>query len=384
MHRWFICLGLTAVLTMPLAAQELPPRGPLARAIDQLVTEAGVTEETPGVAICIVQPGKWTFSKGYGLANLKEKTPITANTRFELASLGKPLTAIGVLILHDRSQLSLDDDIRKHLPELPVYDKSQPIKISHLLQHTSGLPDYMQMENVPAKNKDWWTNADYLPEFAKQQKAFPLTFATGQKYQYNNSNYMLLALLIERASGKSYADFMRDEVFLPAGMKETFVYHAPSAAPQGEALTTCALGYTRRPRGWVATWGLRPSRKETLLTYGDGAIWSSLEDLAKWDAALRSGKYLKPATAKKLLQPSRTRDGQTNQYGLGFVIYPGEKEGQLNGFGHDGDWGGFKTSYYQYTAADRTTIILSNKKDFDPDKFWYKLNDAIEAKRASR
>jgi CubicO group peptidase (beta-lactamase class C family) len=99
--------------------------------------------------------------------------------------------------------------------------------------------------------------------------------------------------------------------------------------------------------------------------------------MARWDAALREGKYLKPETAALVLKPSQTADGETNQYGFGLSLYP-DGAGGLYGYGHEGSWGGFRTSYYRYLSADRATVILSNKGDFDPDGFWYKLNDAIE------
>jgi len=175
---------------------------------------------------------------------------------------------------------------------------------------------------------------------------------------------------------KSFGAFLRDAVFTPAGMKGSFVYEGPKAAPrQGPAH---AVGNTKGEKGgWEASWDSPPVRDEKLLTVGDGGVWSSVEDLLRWDAALRAGKLLKPATMREALKPSRTRDGKTNNYGLGWSLYPGEG-GALNGYGHDGSWAGFRTSYYRYLAADRTTILLSNKGDFDPDKFWYALNDVLE------
>lgn len=114
-----------------------------------------------------------------------------------------------------------------------------------------------------------------------------------------------------------------------------------------------------------------------MLTVGDGSVWTNLEDMANWDRALRSHKLIKSETMQLALTPSKTRDGKKNDYGFGWSIYPGEGGG-MNGFGHEGSWGGFHTSYYRYLVADRTTVILSNKGNFDPDKFWYALNDVIE------
>jgi CubicO group peptidase (beta-lactamase class C family) len=382
---------MTSMLRLSLAALlglwvPLPPPPlarsdqPLAAAIDDLVKKNGFTADKPGVAILVNHSGKLLFQKGYGLANLKDHTPITPHTLFELASVSKSFTATAVLILHDQGKLSIEDDVRKYLPELPEYRPGQPIRISDLLHHVSGLPDYMEFANVPARHKDYWDNEDYVGEFAKQRAKHPLDFETGAKFEYNNTNYMLLALIVQRVAKKSFGAFLHDEVFVPAGMKHSFVYENPSAVPRQQASGYIhAAGYEKgKSRGtWKEAWGTPPARHEKLLTVGDGAVWCNLEDMAHWDAALRAGKLLKPATMKLALTPSRTRDGKTNDYGFGWAVYF-DKSGGMIGYGHGGSWGGFRTSFYRYLAADRTTIILSNRGDFNPDLFWYALNDVIE------
>ena len=134
---------------------------------------------------------------------------------------------------------------------------------------------------------------------------------------------------------------------------------------------------------WEPAWGVPPLRNETLLTVGDGGVWTNLEDMAKWDHAIRADKLLKPATMRLALMPSRTADRKTNPYGLGWGLYPDKSDG-LTGFGHDGSWGGFRTSYYQHLASGRTTVILSNRGDFDPDAFWYALDDIVEQHKADK
>jgi CubicO group peptidase (beta-lactamase class C family) len=349
-------------------------------AIDELVKKSGITPESPGLAILVRGPGRLELQRGYGLANVKEHTAITQDTLFELASVTKTFTATAVLILHQQGRLTIDDDVRRHIPELPTYDRVRPISIRDLLQHTSGLPDYMDLEGVKARHKDYEVNEDYAAEFARQRESFPLSFATGAKYEYNNSNYMLLGLLVERVAKVSFGTFLRNEVLVPAGMRDSFVYESPSAVPRTiDAKGIAATGYERaKGRGtWAPSWGLPPSRHERLLTVGDGGLWTNLVDMARWDAALREGKLLKPDTMKMALLPSKTRDRKTNAYGLGWMLYPGD-EGALNGYGHEGSWGGFETSYYRYLAGDRTTVLLSNRGDFDTDKFWYALNELVE------
>ncbi|HVX15310.1 MAG TPA: serine hydrolase domain-containing protein [Pirellulales bacterium] len=371
-----LVLPHVALVVLLLVSSRVAAETPLAAAIDRLVKKQGFTDEGPGVAILIVQPGRTTFKKGYGLAKLHPKTPITPETLFELASVSKTFTATGTLRLAEQKKLSIDDDVRDYLPELPEYDPQRPIRIRDLLQHTSGLPDYMQFADVPARHKDFWVNEDYAAEFARQREQHPLDFRTGRKYEYNNTNFMLLALIVERVSKRSFGTFLHDEVFAPAGMTSTFVYENPSAVPAGRG-TLCAIGYEKTKKGWDAAWGVPPDRHETLLTVGDGAVWTNLADMAHWDAALRHHKLLNAATLREALKPSRTDDGQTNGYGLGWSVYL-DDSGRMNGFGHDGSWGGFRTSYYHYQLADRTTVILSNRGSFDPDKFWYALNDVVE------
>jgi CubicO group peptidase (beta-lactamase class C family) len=170
-------LGLSVLLVLPIAAW---PQTSVEPAIDGLVQNQGIARDGPGVAILIHQPGKVQFAKGYGLANLADRTPITPQTLFELASVSKTFTSTAVLILHERGKLSVDDEVRKFLPELPVY-RGRPIRIRDLLQHVSGLPDYMDFEDVPAAHKTFWDNDDYVGEFARQRRKFPLRFLPGAK-----------------------------------------------------------------------------------------------------------------------------------------------------------------------------------------------------------
>ena len=376
-------IGLSVVLLAfgATIAQEQQRRreSQLVAAVDELVKQQRVTEDAPGLAILIMRGNQPLFQKGYGLARLDARAPITPQTLFELASVSKTFTATAILVLHEKGKLSIDDDIRKHIPELPEYDRANPIRIRDLLRHISGLPDYMSFRDVPSRNPDYLVNEDFAAEFARNRETAPLIFPTGEKYQYNNSNYMLLGLIVQRASQQSYGEFLKKALFVPAGMKNTFVYESPDSVPGETKETVHAIGYLKAEdgTGWQPGWSSPPNRNERLLTVGDGGIWTNLVDMANWDRALRSNKLIKSKTMQMALASSQTADGQRNNYGLGWSIYPNEFGG-LNGFGHDGNWLGFRTSYYRYIAADRTTVILSNRSDFDTDKFWYVLDAAIE------
>ncbi len=356
------------------------PSKDLVAAIDKLVVRQGGVASEPGVAILVHQPGKLLFQKGYGLANLSPSTPITNRTLFELASCSKPFTATAVLLLHDRNKLSIDQDVRVLLPELPNYRQDNPILIRDLLSHTSGLPEYFDFEDVPKRNKLYSDNADYLPMFAKLKTDYPQEFKTGTKHSYCNSNYLLLALTVERASGKRYGEFVKEEIFAPLGMTHTFFYSSPQAVPTGSQTGyNRALGYgwNKKKAKWIPTWGTAPDYDQVEFIVGDGGIWTNLEDMYKWDVAVRARKFLKPETWRLAIAPATTRQGKSFAYGLGWALYY-NKPDKINGFGHTGSWAGFITSYFCSNLTGRTTVLLSNREDFDGDAFWTELDNIIE------
>ena len=367
-------LTLACILLPPAArAQSDPAPGnrALKAAVAKLVRDTGVRSSEPGIAVLAMRPGRVLLMEGYGLADLAAKEAITACTRFELASVSKSFTATAVLILQERGLLSIDDDVRKFIPELPRYANG-PLRIRDMLHQVSGLTDYLALESVPKRNRTYWVNTDYLAALGKA----PLDFPIGQKYEYNNTNYMLMALVIERAAKKPFGDVLRDEIFDPAGMKNTFVYSGPASIP-ANAAPPCnnAVGYEKEKGKWVASWGFPPGHKQPEhLEVGDGAIWSNLEDMAKWDAAWRTNKLLKPAGMKLALTGSKAN----KSYGLGWHLYH-EDDGSLYGYGHDGYWEGFNTMYYNYLTSNHSVVLLSNRgKAIDLDKFWEKLSGLID------
>jgi CubicO group peptidase (beta-lactamase class C family) len=371
-------LGLTVAAAA--LAEDLRPSDELVSAIDRLVAKSGIDADGPGVAILLRVPGKLLFQKGYGLAEVKEQTAITPSTLFELASCSKPFTATAVLILLDRGLLTLNDDVRDYIPELPEYDSENPILIRDLLQHTSGLPEYFDFEGVPMRHKTYAVNDDYLGMFAKLREDNPLQFRTGSKFDYCNSNFLLLASIVQRVAKQPFGEFVRDEIFLPAGMEHTFVCQFPQSVPQGEdERYNRALGYEwhEKKEEWKQSWGTPPEWPQKVMVVGDGGVWSNLEDMAKWDSAVRAKKFLKPATWKLALTPSTTRKGKALEYGKGWFIYTND-DGSVYGFGHDGTWAGFENTYYRHLVTNRSTVILSNRDTMDTDKLWAALDALVE------
>ena len=383
-HRWLlwavVFLMTKQVENQCCFSQETRPDGKLVAAIDHLVEKSGILASEPGIAVLVRQPGKLMFKKGYGLANIESGKPITNRTMFELASVSKTFTATAVLILHDRGLLSITDDVRKYLPELPKYDRNAPILVRHLMNHTSGLPEYFDLDDVPKRHNTYWCNEDYLSVFSKRQDELLPTFTAGNKYDYCNTNFILLAIIIERVGKKSYGQFLRDEIFTPAGMEHSFVYERPQSADDNQKagfVRAVAYEWNRKKKNWQPSWGTPPDRVEEYLTVGDGGIWTNLEDMAHWDDAIRARKFLKPETWSLALTPSKIRNGNHINYGLGWTTYYDQPK-KIYGFGHDGSWGGFETSYYHYLTADVTTVLLSNRGNIDTDKFWTGLEKIIE------
>ncbi len=348
--------------------------------MDQLLAKSGITADGPGAAVVIVEGGRVIFERCCGLTHLDEQTPIRRETTFELASLSKIFTASAILILHERGQLALTDDVRIHVPEIPLYDRRNPIRIEDLLRHTSGLPEYLAVPGVKGRNPAFLVNEDFARDMASRPRKYPQQFPAGTRHLYCNTNYLLLALIIERVSGKTFGTFLHDEIFEPLGMVHSWVHESPAAVlPHPELGFTNAVGYSRgEDDRFVATWGTPPFRSETLLTTGDGAVWSSLEDLLCWDAGLRAERLLSSETMQQAWTPTRTSDGEISLYGLGWRMSV-DAAGQANEVWHNGTWGGFRSTYYRSLTEDRSIIILSNCGPLAVGDLGDEMNEAIRA-----
>lgn len=281
--------------------------------VDSIVAHAGITANTPGVAVLVLEHGKAVFRKSYGLARLKDKAPITPQTTFELASCSKQFTGTAILLLYEQG-----------------------------------------------KHPKFLSNEDYVSLFARQHKKFPPYFQTGSEWRYTNTNYMLLALIVERITKQSFGTFVKKEIFDPLWMKTATVNERPNVTPHAPA-----LGYHKDKTRFEETWGAAPFRHETHLEVGDGAVWASLDDLARWNAGWRQGKILKPATEKLALVPSKYGDGQTTDYAFGWGV--AIENGKLQRMSHNGSWGGFLTYVDRNVADDRTLIVLCNVDSLNVD-----------------
>lgn len=306
------------------------PAEPVARAARTLrIHEAmkRVRADGPGAAVGVFQNGKPVFLQGYGLADLESKRPIDAKTVFELASVTKAFTAMGIQILAERGALKIDDDARSVLPELPVFDAKRPIRVRDLLWHTSGLPDYLDLIEG-----DDWTSERVLKRLAEE----PLDFPTGTKFEYSNSNYLLLGLVIERLAKKPYREFMAESIFGPYEMKSAAVFDDPA-----RKIPDVATGYRREGDSWERS-------ESDLAVVGDGGVRVSLEDWAGWERMLRE---------KGSFESGTLDDGTEIGYGFGWAVGDGVVD-------HSGGWYGASTYVVRHIKRGLTVVVLSNDEDF--------------------
>ncbi len=310
------------------------------------------TGDVPGASVLVLRDGQPLVRAGYGLANMEMRTPATATTNYRLASVTKQFTAASILLLAEDGRLKLDDSVRKWLPTLPRV--TEPVTIRHLLTHTSGLIDYEDV--IPATMKGQLDDADVLHLLEAQNRTY---FRPGSDYRYSNSGYALLALIVERASGRTFATFLRERIFQPLGMTNTVAYEEGIST-----VSTRAFGYTQEQGHWTRT-----DQSQTSAVLGDGGIYSSIDDLAKWDAALYDSRLLRPASLQAAFKPATPTDDPDVEYGFGWRI-TGET------LWHSGETVGFRNVIVRYPKRRLTVVVLTNRNEPEP----YRLAQAIAAK----
>jgi CubicO group peptidase (beta-lactamase class C family) len=273
------------------------------------------------------------------------RAPITSDTVFDIASLSKAFTATLALMLIEEGKLSLDDPLTKHLPEISGY--KEVITLRHMMQHTSGLPSFEVEEER--------TNVQFTPEqvlawHARQKR---LRFAPGARYEYSNSGYVLLSIIIERVARKPFPEFLRERIFIPLGMTHSTLLVAASQ------IAGRATGYRQSNSGFLVV-----SDSDGLRVQGDGGIQSTANDLLRWTEAWRTGGLLKPASAQLAVAPAQLNDGKRTGYGLGWGV--GRVEGGAM-MSHGGASRGFKSYLAIFPAREGslTVIVLANQRETD-------------------
>ena len=325
-------LAIALILSTVCLAQDKPQSEMVAR-MEQIVQSYVPTKQFMGTVL-VSQNGKVLLDKGYGFANLEWQVPNTPTTKFRLGSITKQFTAASILLLEERGKLKVEDPVKKYMPDAPAaWDK---VTIFHLLTHTSGIPSFTSFPDYESKQAQAMTPQQLVDWF----KDKPLEFEPGSKWNYSNSGYVLLGYLIEKISGQSYADFVQQNIFTPLGMKDSG-YDSNSAL-----IVHRAAGYSRGKDGPENAGFVNMT-----VPLSAGGLYSTTEDLLRWEEGLFGGKVLKPESLAKMTTPFK----EDYAFGLGVGTQNGHK--RIN---HNGGIQGFNTSLAYYPDDKLVVAVLAN------------------------
>jgi CubicO group peptidase (beta-lactamase class C family) len=356
-------------LLLPLAFSNIRMRAQVSPTqIDALFTTLN-SSNAPGAAVIVIRNGQAVFRRGYGVSDLRTVHPIDETTNFRLASVTKQFTATAIMLLAHDGKLRYDDHLTDFFPESPAYGKA--ITVRNLLNHTSGLPDYediltAQYPNTPDDKIPQIHDAGVLKLLEQQSVG---KFPPGSKWDYSNSGYATLAMIVEKVSGKPFGQFLQERIFTPLQMTNTLAYEeGKNEVPRR------AYGHSKENGTWRET-----DQSSTSAVLGDGGIYSSLDDLAKWDRALRdhtllSAEEMKPALTP--VQPSagaaKNSEGEPVSYGFGWFLDPYHGHQRM---WHYGETVGFRTVIERFPDDQLTVIILANRADADSQTLALKVAD---------
>ncbi len=338
-----------ALMACPLAADERTD------SVDKLFA-AWDTITSPGAALAVIQDGVLIYERGYGMAKIEDGLVMTPRKIFDIGSVSKQFTAACLALLVRDGKVAVTDDIRKYIPEFPVYDR--PVTIEHLIHHTSGIRDYNALLDLAGfrDDSDCPTNEESLDIICRQKA---LNYAPGEEFSYTNSGYFLIGVIVERVSGKSLNDFAQERIFRPLGMSHTLFQQDHT-----QIIPERASGYGTSEKGfrlYMSNWD----------EVGDGNIYTSVEDLYLWDQAFTSGK-LGPGITDLLQTVGTLNDGTKQDYAWGLRIrsYKG-----LKTVSHGGAWAGFRAAILRFPDQNFSVICLANLESMNPEGLCERVAD---------
>ena len=333
MKHFSSALLLILLLSLSCAAQDA-----VSAKVDEYIRSEMQAQQIPGVALAVIKDGKMVIARGYGFANVEHQVPVKPETIFQSGSTGKQFTATAVMMLVEEGKLNLDDKITKYFPDGP--EAWRNITVRHMLTHTSGMTDYPE---------DFDLRRDYTEDELYQRiKTIPLAFQPGEKWSYSNLAYVMLGILIHKISGKFYGDFLQERIFKPLDMSTARIINEADIVPNRAAGYRVVDGQIKN-QSWVSP---------TLNTTADGALYLTIYDMAKWDAALYTEKLLKKSSLEQMWTPVKLNDGTTHPYGFGWAL--GEVRGHRV-IEHGGSWQGFKAYIARYVDDKMTVILFANQ-----------------------
>jgi CubicO group peptidase (beta-lactamase class C family) len=377
-----LSLIVFAMAFSPLAIQlkAQAPAPPVEKAADA-VFSAVTQDHAPGLAVLVRKNGRTLLEKGYGVRDLRGGARIDPQTNFRLASFTKQFTAMAIMLLVHDGKLRYDQALTEVFPDFPAYGKK--ITVRNLLNHTGGLPDYEDLMDAQEKIKGpLWSPEHQIQDdevLALLEKEAKGRFAPGTSWSYSNSGYVVLGLIVARASGQSYGGFLQARIFAPLHMDHTIVYQKGK-----NEVTSRAFGHSKEGDALKET-----DQSSTSATLGDGGIYSNLEDLARWDDQLRNHTLLSAEEMAPALVPAKLADGSPTfwpappnddnlhpgkpvSYGFGWFLDPYQRQPRM---WHTGSTMGFRTVIERFTGESLTIIVLSNRTDLDPEALAVKTAD---------
>jgi CubicO group peptidase (beta-lactamase class C family) len=308
-------------------------------AVDNYVAAEMAKEKVPGLALLVSRSGKIVRAQGYGMANIELQVPVKPETIFQSGSVGKQFTATAIMMLVEEGKIGLDDPLTKYFPDAPAAWKE--VTIRELLSHTAGFTDYPKSFDM---RKDY-TEAEEL----KMVEAVPLAYAPGTSWSYSNLGYLTLGLVIHKASGEFYGDFLQERIFRPLGMTTTRIISEADIVPNRSAGYRLVKGEVKNQE-WVSP---------TVNTTADGSLYFSVLDLAKWDAALYTEKLLKRSSLEQMWTVEKLKNGKPNSGHYGFGWFIESKKGHRV-VEHEGEWQGYETVISRYVDDQLTVVVLTN------------------------
>ncbi len=321
----------------------------------------------PGAQMILVREGKTLFSRGYGLSDLEKGTPITDSTYFNICSVSKQFSSVALMLLSERGLLSLDDPVKKYFPSFEAEFFSR-ITLRHLLSHTSGIPDSRprneeQWREYLSRNESTFSSVKEFDLFCEEEESVrylehlgALSFEPGTRYEYMNPTYQLILMIVEQVTGQDFDSWMRENVFLPAGMPTTFYFE-----PNRNVPPLTAHGYSKDSEG---NWKEDDYGEANFFgTKADGGIYTTPLEFVQWDRALYSDRVMSEASRKEVHTPRIATDIPDTDYGYGWFIE--HKEGRPGKIYHTGDNGGFLIFEGRFPEKDLFYLIFANEPEWD-------------------
>ncbi|WP_181040026.1 serine hydrolase domain-containing protein [Aureitalea marina] len=350
----------TLLLALGLIVLSIPCSGQIAeaKAIDEVFTTL-ISPQSPGASLGVFKDGQLVYGKGYGLANMEYDIPNDTQSVFRIGSTSKQFTAACVVLLAQQGKLSLEDPLSKHFPEFPDY--ADRITIRQLMNHTSGIRDYLQISYLRGMSEDdFYTDQEIMRWLVNQTD---LNFEPGSEFTYSNSGYWLLGQLVNKVSGKNMAQFAQAEIFEPLGMTATHFHNDHQAIVKNRA-----SGYAPTTDG-----GYQISMT-TLDMIGDGGIFTSIEDILKWDNEYYERKLLNDAFWKEMTTTGKLSNGEDTEYGGGLFM---EEYKGLRTISHGGAFVGFRAELLRFPDQKVSVAIFANRGDANPSTMAQEIADII-------